>query len=782
MQIRRITGKDNALIKKYVLSINDKNTKNKAVSYAKNLKGRKAIGFFENDELDGWLSYDDALIYEWVSENSSYEPLVEIVMKSLGLGVPIDDVVTKINSTLETIELPDFVEEPPVSNHAETAEHNELANEEGEGSEGDDNEENHVSEEYLSQFEDADLNYDYYKDIAEKQEKSVAKAEPEVEIEETSEAHEETEPESYANSASAILLENGIPDNSSNERPASETPEIILPQATMPDNTLNYVPYAQDTTPQPNYNEQVFTPLTADYTSPMSSSPYEQLSANPSADEDYDPFLDEMMMAQPTTPPFTSQPLIPEDFDQSPFFNQNTVDFTMPETRSDIGTYQNNDMIDSDFNEVPTETGRKKKFLFSEEKIKNSPNEQVEQQNLNNDFNNPSLDSLMDDNNEEAGKTGILKFNKTKNKDKSNSGGNKPSPIIIIVGAILLAIAVGFGGYMLFNKLTAPKPVYDGTGEVEYTGEKHQISENESVELVIEPADTLFEVKEKMYQIGLSSIADEIYSLCQEYGSINAIKAGTYIIYGNETGEAVAKRIMSGETVPQGIVGVNHGDTLQNIAAAIDEDKLPFTGADFLAETSNLAGYTSQYKMFQGIEIPSLEGYIPSGVYDLREADKPADAVTIMLNMAEKQYEDSGLSPQEYFKTLTIASMIEKEYGFEEDAYDISSVIKNRLNNGMRLEIDATVKYALGTDKQQVMYSDLEVDSPYNTYQVDGLPVGPICSGISPTAFDAALHPKQTEYLYYVLSDKEGHHAFSETAEQFEKDKQKYLELYGLTE
>ena len=381
---------------------------------------------------------------------------------------------------------------------------------------------------------------------------------------------------------------------------------------------------------------------------------------------------------------------------------------------------------------------------------------------------------------------GIVVFSSDKGKrprfGKDEASGGGKVPIVPIVIGVLAVIALGLGGFLLFNKLTAPKPVYDGTGEVEYTGERHQISASEHVELVIEPADTLFEVKERMYQIGLSSIADEIYSLCQENGSVNSIQAGTYTIYGDESGEEVAKRIMSGETAPRGIVGVNNGDTLKTMAAAIDAEHLGFSGDDFLAEAGNIAAYQSQYKMFQGVTIPSIEGYIPSGVYDLRKANKPADAVTTMLNFAEKQYEDSGLSPQEYFDTITVASMIEKEYMFDEDAYDISSVIKNRLKAGMRLNIDATVKYALGTDKQQVLYSDLEVDSPYNTYKVDGLPAGPICSGISKTAFDAALHPNKTDYLYYVLSDKEGHHAFSSTSEQFEQDKQKYLELYGLSE
>jgi UPF0755 protein len=94
----------------------------------------------------------------------------------------------------------------------------------------------------------------------------------------------------------------------------------------------------------------------------------------------------------------------------------------------------------------------------------------------------------------------------------------------------------------------------------------------------------------------------------------------------------------------------------------------------------------------------------------------------------------------------------------------IAGVIYNRLREGMRLEIDATVLYALGRHKPIVTNADLKVDSPYNTYRYAGLPPGPIANPGLP-AIEAALDPADTPYLFYVLRP-DGSHAFSRTFQE----------------
>ena len=109
--------------------------------------------------------------------------------------------------------------------------------------------------------------------------------------------------------------------------------------------------------------------------------------------------------------------------------------------------------------------------------------------------------------------------------------------------------------------------------------------------------------------------------------------------------------------------------------------------------------------------------------------------------------------------------MIEKEARSKTDMPKISSVFYNRLNKKMRLASDPTVVYALGmTHKKRVYYKDLEVKSPYNTYKVKGLPPTPIAS-FGKKAFQAALEPIKTPYLFFVAT-KNGKHHFSKTYQE----------------
>jgi UPF0755 protein len=112
-------------------------------------------------------------------------------------------------------------------------------------------------------------------------------------------------------------------------------------------------------------------------------------------------------------------------------------------------------------------------------------------------------------------------------------------------------------------------------------------------------------------------------------------------------------------------------------------------------------------------------------------------------------------------KIIILASLIEREARVPEDRPLISAVIRNRLQRHMLLQIDASVLYALGHHKEQVLLTDLKVDSPYNTYRYAGLPPGPICSpGLD--SIKAALNPARVNYLYYVARP-DGRHIFSTT-------------------
>ncbi len=96
----------------------------------------------------------------------------------------------------------------------------------------------------------------------------------------------------------------------------------------------------------------------------------------------------------------------------------------------------------------------------------------------------------------------------------------------------------------------------------------------------------------------------------------------------------------------------------------------------------------------------------------------------------------------------------------------MAGVIYNRLKIDMRLQVDATVQYALGERKERLLYKDLEIDSPYNTYLYDGLPPGPISSP-GENSIIATMNPADVDYLFYVLKkDKSGEHIFTKTYEE----------------
>lgn len=168
---------------------------------------------------------------------------------------------------------------------------------------------------------------------------------------------------------------------------------------------------------------------------------------------------------------------------------------------------------------------------------------------------------------------------------------------------------------------------------------------------------------------------------------------------------------------------------------------------------------------------PSLsdwEGLLFPDTYEFAASAQPASILQRLASTMEQRVdsidwsrlEEKGLSP---YDGIIIASLIEAEVQLDAERPLVSSVIHNRLDLGMSLDIDATVLYALNT--RDVSQFDRQVDSPYNTYLVAGLPPTPIAAP-GRASLEAAAAPAETDFLYYVLSDLEGGHAFAATLEE----------------
>lgn len=168
-----------------------------------------------------------------------------------------------------------------------------------------------------------------------------------------------------------------------------------------------------------------------------------------------------------------------------------------------------------------------------------------------------------------------------------------------------------------------------------------------------------------------------------------------------------------------------------------------------------------------------FEGLLFPDTYDF---PLDVDAQTLLARLVRQTDRVlSSITPPEglsAYQVLVMASLIEREARLREEQARISSVMHNRLNRDMPLQIDATVLYALGEHKDRVLYKDLEIDSPWNTYRYPGLPPTPI-SGAGRAAIEAAANPAQEDYLYYVVVDPTtGRHGFSRTLEEHNRLRQ----------
>ena len=214
------------------------------------------------------------------------------------------------------------------------------------------------------------------------------------------------------------------------------------------------------------------------------------------------------------------------------------------------------------------------------------------------------------------------------------------------------------------------------------------------------------------------------------------------------------------------------GYTMAQIFELLEENGI--CRVDDLYEAA--ANYDFDYDFLDGQELGDasrLEGYLFPDTYDFYQGESATVAITRFLNNTRNKLDDDvyarasslGYSIHDI---LTIASMIEKEAANDSERPIIARVIYNRLNNGMQLQLDSTIHYVLaleGNDSEELTYDDLEIDSPYNTYQNYGLPEGPICNpGMA--SIEAALNPDSNSYLYFFAY--EGSNYFFSSYSEFE--------------
>jgi UPF0755 protein len=242
---------------------------------------------------------------------------------------------------------------------------------------------------------------------------------------------------------------------------------------------------------------------------------------------------------------------------------------------------------------------------------------------------------------------------------------------------------------------------------------------------------------------------------------------GQYTLHRNSSYDAVISALEKGPPIVFQKFTIPEGFTLAQIAARVGA--LP--GRD---PAAFLAAATSDqvHSRFQPAGQTNLEGLLFPATYEVKADDSDVsivqkmvttfddNATTLGLDQAAAQL---GVTP---YQVVVVASMVEREAKLDEDRGPIASVIYNRLRKNMLLQIDATLLYGQGiTTSSQI---DKKSDNPYNTYKFKGLPPTPIASPGVPS-LTAAANPPATTFLYYVLSDANGKHAFATTSSEFAK-------------
>jgi UPF0755 protein len=180
-----------------------------------------------------------------------------------------------------------------------------------------------------------------------------------------------------------------------------------------------------------------------------------------------------------------------------------------------------------------------------------------------------------------------------------------------------------------------------------------------------------------------------------------------------------------------------------------------------------------------------LEGFLYPQTYEVFKQATPHDVIEVMLDQFDKEFTEEDYAKAKevnltVYEAVIVGSMIERETAVEDEKPLVARVIYNRLKINMRLQIDATIQYALPEVKKFLTYDDLKIDSPYNTYTHDGLPPTPICSP-QISSIKAALYPADNDYLYYVMKpEMNGSHNFAATESEFNKYKKEYADANGL--
>lgn len=297
------------------------------------------------------------------------------------------------------------------------------------------------------------------------------------------------------------------------------------------------------------------------------------------------------------------------------------------------------------------------------------------------------------------------------------------------------------------------------------------VSDGTLVEFEVEQGDTARVIADNLEENGLIPSSKKFIKKLNKSEYAKSLKYGVYNIPRGTDVDGIIEILAGGGMLKNAVtVTIPEGYSLERII-----ERLAESGLSTKSELMEAVKADYDYAFLKcvpdndGIKY-KLQGFLFPATYQFTKDMTAYEMIDMMLKEFEENIASVGVSNDKLYKILTTASLVEREAKVDSERERIAGVINNRLEKDMRLQIDASVVYAISDgmyNVERVLYSDLEVVSPYNTYVNTGLPVGPICSpGIK--AIKAAARPERHNYFYYrVDSNKnDGSHIFTENFDQ----------------
>ncbi|EGK60115.1 aminodeoxychorismate lyase [Centipeda periodontii DSM 2778] len=292
-------------------------------------------------------------------------------------------------------------------------------------------------------------------------------------------------------------------------------------------------------------------------------------------------------------------------------------------------------------------------------------------------------------------------------------------------------------------------------GSSSYTGER-----GVPVYFTVRPGMSVSEIGKELYERGIIDSEMNFWWTAKLNGFENKVKSGTFAMQTGMTPRDALEILVYGNTVTIRFT-IPEGFSVRDIAQRLDDEGLVKADAFIsLAKTYRPYPYVEEHENVRY----AVEGFLFPDTYEI---NGEFDAARIMQMMAEnfdrrltKEMRDRAREMDlSIYELVTLASLVEKEAYHEEDRPIIAQIFLKRLRLGMPLQADPTVQYLLDAPKEDLLYRDTEIESPYNTYQNVGLPPGPIASP-GTASLMAVLHPADTNYLYFV-ADRNGNNYYA---------------------